>query len=97
MVKPQLPMTAVVTPSAGEGDAQRVPGDLRVVVRVVVDDARHQREAVGVDRLRWPELPSDLGDSSVLHGEVAATGRRAEAVEQQRVADDEVVHARSVY
>ena len=51
MVKPQLPMTAVVTPSAGDGETTRVPGDLRVVVRVVVDDARHQREAVGVERL----------------------------------------------
>ena len=33
----------------GRGRGPRVPGDLRVVVRVVVDDARHQRQAVGVD------------------------------------------------
>ena len=40
----------------GRGRDPRIPGDLRVVVRVVVDDARHQREAVGVDAclLRWP-------------------------------------------
>ena len=42
MVNPQLPITTVVTPSCGDGEAQRVPGDLRVVVRMTVDDAWHQ-------------------------------------------------------
>ena len=43
MPKPQLPITAVVTPSEGDGDKVAVPGHLRVVMGVDVDDARHQR------------------------------------------------------
>ena len=45
MPNPQLPMTAVVTPSDDRGRQRRVPGDLRVVVRVDVDDAGHQGSA----------------------------------------------------
>src|SRR3954469_1807892 len=34
----------------GRGRYTRVPGDLRVVVRVVVYDSRHQRETAGFER-----------------------------------------------
>jgi hypothetical protein len=72
----------------------RVPGDLRVVVRVVVDDARHQREAAGVDG--FPGLAfdgfSDLNDFSVGDCEVTGGRRGAPAVQQHRAPDHKVVH-----
>ena len=79
MVKPQLPSTAVVTPSAGDGSTNGIPGDLRVVVGVAVDDAGHQRQAVGLHRLlRCAEPAADVGDPAAGHAEVAAHGRAPE-------------------
>jgi len=70
-----LPITAVVSPSAGEGDTHGSQRDLRVVVRVVVDDARHEREAVGIDAfLRTAIGAAQAGDAAVLHRQVARTG-----------------------
>jgi hypothetical protein len=55
----------------------RIPGELRVVMRVAVDDARHQRQPAGIDRLRAaPELVADRRDASAADGEIA---RRAGA------------------
>ena len=51
---PQLPMTAVVTPCQLDGVMPLVPGRLPVVVRVDVDEARGDQQAVGVDLLRAP-------------------------------------------
>jgi len=74
MVKPQLPMIAVVTPSAGEGEAVGVHGFLRGAHDI-----------------------ADLGDAAVLHRHAAAPRRRAQAVEQRRVADHQIEHCGSVY
>ena len=49
---PQLPITTVVTPCQHDGVEQRVPGDLAVVVRVDVDEARRDEQAGGVDLAR---------------------------------------------
>src|SRR5204863_9703448 len=38
-------------PERGRWRQGRVPGDLRVIMRVQVDDARHQREPAGIDDL----------------------------------------------
>jgi hypothetical protein len=62
MPKPQFPMIAVVTPSEGDGDREGSPGDLSVVMRVQVDDARHQREPASIDHLRG--VVADLADRS---------------------------------
>ncbi len=66
------------------GDAQRrarreprVPGDLGVVVGVVVDDSRHQGEPLRVERFaRRAELAPERGDAPAGHGEVAARAAR---------------------
>ena len=50
-MKPQLPPITVVTPCTFDGVAHRVPEQLRVVVRVRVDEAGGDDEAVGVDDL----------------------------------------------
>jgi hypothetical protein len=59
----------------GGGRGAGVPGELRVVVRVVVDDARHQCEAVGVDylaRALRAKRRAERCDPSVAHGDIAA-------------------------
>jgi hypothetical protein len=94
---------AVADDRGGDAEARRgrspaVPGELRVVVRVVVDDARHQRQALGVHRdHRGPENMAHLHDAPVLHRHAAAPRRGAEAVDQNHVADHEVEHRGSVY
>ena len=82
------------------GDAERrrgrergVPGDLRVVVRVHVDDAGREHEPVGVDRLGALVLDlADAGDAAVLDREVGALGLVAQAVDDGGAADDEIDH-----
>ena len=64
-------------------------------MRMVVDDAGHEREAVGVDRLARRAMRfAYRGDPALRDGEVAAPWRRARAIEEQRTAEDEVVHGR---
>jgi hypothetical protein len=93
IVKPQFPMIAVVTPSVGDGEAGPVPGELRVVVGVVVDDAGHQGEAVGIERFaRRAEIASDRGDPSCSTARSPCTGALPSPSRQQRVANDEIVH-----
>ena len=56
------------------GRGERIPGELRVVVRVVVDDAGHQRQAVGVEGLFCrSEVFPHPGYSSLCNGKVAIT------------------------
>ena len=95
MVKPQLPITAVVTPSAGDGTHVRVPGDLRVEVGVAVDDARHQRQAVGIDNLsgRFRKTGAGCSYLSLLNCYVLDGGLGARAVKDERVPDEEIKHA----
>ena len=63
---------------------------------VAVDDARHQRETVGLDdprrRFAVADARGDAGDPAVDHGHVGVPRRRARAVVQRRAADQEVEH-----
>ena len=60
---------------------------------VVVDDARREGESVGVDRLpSGAHVAAHCGDASARDGQAAVPGRIAEAVDEERVADHEVVH-----
>ena len=72
----------------------RIPGDLGVEVRVAVDDARHQRETVGCDHLACgcAERGADRGDAAPGDGDVVDCRCAASAVEDQRVAEEKVVH-----
>jgi hypothetical protein len=94
MVKPQLPITAGGDAERGRGRGERVPGELRVVVGVVVDDAGHQRQAAGVDG--FAVLLSGLAcfkDFSTGNSKIASLRRATKAVEEKRVSNDEIVHA----
>jgi hypothetical protein len=76
----------------GRERAQRVPGDLRVVMAVVVDKAGGDRAAVGIDDLVGGagEL-ADLGDLAVLDPDIAAERRHARPVDNEPVLDQQIV------
>ena len=84
------------------GDTERrrgrercIPGHLRVVVRVNVDDARRQSEAVGIDGpgSRILDL-ADVGDAAILHRKIGAPGLVAQAVDDRGAANDQIDHHR---
>src|SRR5258707_8988619 len=85
------------------GDAERqrridirVPGDLRVVMRMAVDDAGREGEAAGIDGPpRGAEIGADGGDAAALDGEIADKGWSAGAVDDGGAADEKVMHLRS--
>ena len=64
---PQLPISTVVTPWPDDGAEALVPGRLAVIVRVDVDEARRDDEALGVDLLAARAGDAaDRGDAAVL-------------------------------
>ena len=78
------------------GDAERrrrrelrVPGGLRVVVRVHVDDARHQGEAAGIQGLA---RRAGRGDAAVLYRDVGDAAGIPGTVVHGGAAEQEVVH-----
>ena len=76
---------------------ERIPGELGVVVRVDVHDARREGEPARVDPLRGgaqlaaARIAADRRDAAVLDGEAAVAGGSAEAIDDARVLDHEVV------
>src|SRR6516225_5035587 len=66
--------------------AQRVPSDLRIVVAMVVDKARRDHPALGVDRAfgRAAQL-ADLGNLPAFDADIAAESRHAGAVDDPAV------------
>jgi hypothetical protein len=79
------------------GRERRVPGDLRVVVRVHVDDSRHQREAAGVDGAsrRLVAFPDDR-DVAVPYPDVSRERFTTAAVVNAGIANQDVEHRRSL-
>jgi hypothetical protein len=81
-------------PERGRGRRERVPRELRVVVRVQVHDAGRQRQPARVHALaRGAEVDTDADDTSVRDGDAARPRGAAQAVDHQRIVDHEVVHA----
>jgi len=78
------------------GRQGRVPGDLRVVMGMDVDDARHQGQSAGVDD--FSSVSADLangGDAPISDGDIGAAGIMAEPIDNRRAADHEIVHPAS--
>ena len=72
--------------------AQWIPGDLRVIMAVVVDEAGRNREAVGIDgALRCTVDFADFDDLAVLDGEVAAECRHPRAIDDAAITDQQVI------
>ena len=98
MVKPQLPITTVVTPSAADGVANGIPGELGVVVRVDVHDAGSEDATARVYRLaRGAQIAAapvrgERGDAAALDTEAALARGGAEAVDDAGVREDEIEH-----
>ena len=81
---------------AGIG-AQRIPGDLRVVVAVVVDETRRHDGALRIDDARRGAAQlADLGDLAVLHRDIAAECRHARAIDDAAIADQQIIGHRLV-
>ena len=83
------------------GDAERgrrrqgrIPGDLRVVMSVDVDDARHQGQPTGVDDpLGLAAELADISDPPLLDRDIRPPRLTPEPVDNRRPADHQIIHA----
>ena len=92
-VTPQLPSTADVTPCQHDDVAERVPVDLRVEVRVDVDEAGRDDPAVGVESRAGPgrrRAPTVVMRSPSI-ATSAGRPRRTRAVDDRAVANHQIV------
>ena len=72
---------------------QRVPGDLSVEVGVDVDEAGRDEQAVGVDLITAAVGHfADDRDEAVIDRDISVSGRCAGAVDDESVADYQVMH-----
>src|SRR6185436_8222805 len=80
---------------AGRGP-ERIPEDLRVHVRVAVDEARRDDVAFGVDHLaRALTNTPDGGDAAVPHSDIGPIPRKPGSIDDRAVLDYQVVrHSR---
>src|SRR5262249_48587949 len=75
--------------------AERVPGDLGVVMAVVVDKAGGDGTALGVDRAACRSAQfADFDDLAVLDADIASKSRHPRAVDNQPVLDQQIVRHR---
>src|SRR5437016_12674670 len=75
--------------------AERIPGDLRVVMAMVVDRARRDDLAADIDGLPGGARQfAGLGDLAVLDRNIAAERRHPRAVDDQAVLDQHVIRHR---
>ena len=73
------------------GLQMRIPGRLAVIVRMDVDEARRDQQALGVDLLGAAAGDlADGGDLAVLHRDIGFVQRRAGAVGHRAAADDQI-------
>ena len=72
------------------GGPERLEGELRVVVRVHVDDAGHHDEPVGGDRPPRARQAPDVGDHARLDADVGDPHRQARSVDHPATFDDRI-------
>src|SRR5439155_10313887 len=78
--------------------AERIPGDLGIVMSVVVNDSRGDHQAIGIQHLaRLSVHFSDLGDTTAADGDVAMKAGQAGPVNNLSVLDNQVVWHCSSY
>jgi hypothetical protein len=71
---------------------ERIPGDLGIVMSVVVDDSGSDHQAIRIQHLaRLSTHLSDLDDMTVANGDVAVKARQSGTVNNLSVSDDQVV------
>src|SRR5437867_711728 len=78
--------------------AERIPGDLGIVMGVVVDDSGSDHQAVRIQHLARVSVHfSDLGDTTAADGDVAVKAGQAGPVNNLSVLDNQVVWHCSSY
>jgi hypothetical protein len=79
---------------AGEG-AQRVPGDLRIIVAVIIDEPGGDDKAIGINGTGCgvPEF-AERDNFAVADGDVTTEGRDPGAVDDSAVFDQEIIRHR---
>src|SRR5262245_52562156 len=79
---------------AGEG-TQRVPGHLRIIVAMVIDETGRHHEAIDINgaRRRAAEF-ADRDNFAVAHGDIAAEGRYTGAINDSTVLNQEIIRHR---
>ena len=95
IVKPQLPITAVVTPSAGEGDSvgSQVICASKWVWLSMMPGISARPSAATVRAASTSSRGPTRDDAAAVDGDVASARLAAAAVDDERVAKDEVDHA----
>ena len=81
------------------GGDPRIPGDLRVVVRVHVDEAGGEQATVGIDGAGAHAAAArcfDGGDDVAVDRDVGVPAGRTAAIDQEGVANDEIVTHESI-
>src|SRR5690349_9217241 len=78
--------------------AERIPGDLGIVMRMVVDNSWGDHQAVRIhDSMRSAVHSSNLDDPAAADSDVAVKARQPRTVDYFAVLDDQVVaHCSSV-
>ncbi len=78
--------------------AKRIPGNLGIVVRVVVDDAGSDHQAIRIQYLARAAIDlADLDDPAAADGDVAVKARQSGTVNNLSVLDNQVVWHCSSY
>src|SRR6516164_4829009 len=79
----------------GREGAQRVPGDLGIIMAVIIDKAGGDGAAIGVDRARRSAAQlTDVDDLAVLDADIAAERRHPRTVDDQSIFDQQIIRHR---
>ena len=95
--KPQLPAITDVTPWYDDGVNDGIPEDLRVVVRVDVDEPGRDDLPRRVELAGTREPVADLGDHAVGDRDIGRPSRRPRPVDDGATPDHHVWRHRSPY
>jgi hypothetical protein len=79
---------------AGKG-AQRIPGHLRIIVAVIIDEAGGDHEAIGINGARRgvPQF-ANCDNFAVGDRDIAAEGRHAGAIDDSTILNHEIIRHR---
>ena len=76
---------------------QRVPGDLSVIVGMHVNPAGGGHGTIGGNfAFAGPSAAADLSERAAVDGDVARIGIRARPVDDFRIANDQIMHHRTL-
>ncbi len=91
-MKPQLPITTLVTPCQQELLPDRIPEHLGVHMGMAVDKARRHNMTLGIDGLLGALTfeVADRGDGAVGDADIGAEAGQSRAVDNRAALDDQI-------